>query len=493
MSGRFWIRFSEVVTPLLALILLTAPFWASFLFPTAIVYFIIVFDIYFLYRAGSLGINSIRSYIRIRRSIKTNWLAKIQSEDLPYEKIRHFIFIPTYKEPLDVLERTLTFLKEQELPAKQLIPVLAGEDREKEFPSKASFLQKQFGTFFADFLITTHQLKAGELPGKSSNQNHAANKVKGYIEENNLPKDLLTVTSCDADVSMHPKYFSNLTYLFLRNQNRYQRFWQGALVFYNNIWRVPLPVRVVHTVYSMIGVSDLMRARSNFIYSTYSCSWVLLEKTGFWDPDVVSEDWHLFFKSFFATNGQVEQEAIFLPLYADAVEGQTYWQSLKAQYSQNRRWAWGVVDISYALQQFFKHSKEVSWVNFFLRFLKALEQHLLWPVNWWIITLGATLPPLINSQFRYTTEGFYLPKLSGLILTFSTVFLIFIIVVDWLIRPPRPADVKRRSVVFSILQYLLLPITGFFFGSLPGLDAHTRLLFGKRLDYKVTEKFSKNK
>lgn len=491
MKSSFWIGLTEKITPILAIFLLTSPFWASFVFPTAVVYFIIVFDIYFLYKASTLGINSIRSYLKIRLSVKTNWLEKITADGLDYSKIIHFVFIPTYKEPVEVLERTLGFLKEQEFPAKQIIPVLAGEEREDQFQQKASKLRDQFGPSFADFLITVHTLKENELAGKSSNQNHAAMIVKDYIELKALDKSLLTVTSCDADVSLHLKYFSNLTYLFLKNPKRYERFWQGALVFYNNIWRVPLPVRVVHTIYSMIGISDLMRARSNFIYSTYSVSWLLLEKTGFWDPDVISEDWHLFFKAFFATKGEVEQEAIFLPLYGDAVEGQSYWQSLKAQYTQNRRWAWGVVDISYALQQFSQNWRTISWVNFFLRFLKALEQHLLWPVNWWIITLGATLPPLINPQLRFTTEGFYLPKLSGIILTASTIFLIFIIVVDWLIRPPRPADVKRRSIIFSVLQYLLLPITGFFFGSLPGMDAHTRLLLGKRLDYKVTEKFSK--
>lgn len=490
MNERYLTRFFEIITPVSSWLLLTSPFWASFFFPTVIIYFIIIFDIYFFYKAASLGINSVRSYLKIRASTKTNWLEKLKTENLTYEKIKHFVFIPTYKEPLDVLQRTLTFLKEQEFPSNQLIIVLAGEARETDFKEKAEVLKAEFASLFYDFLITVHILKDGEVAGKSSNQNQAGKVVKDYIEKKGLEKDFLTVTSCDADVSIHPKYYSNLTYLFLKNSNRNRFFWQGALVFYNNIWRVPLPIRVVHTIYSMIGISDLMRAKSNFIYSTYTLSWNLLEKTGFWDPDVISEDWHLFFKAFFATDGHVELEAVFLPLYADAVEGQTYWQSLAAQYRQNRRWAWGVVDISYALNQFIKHRRTVSIPNFIMRFTRALEQHLLWPVNWFVITLGASLPPLVNPSFRYTTEGFYLPKLSGIILTASMVFVFFIIVIDWLMRPPRPENVKKRTLIFTILQYLLLPVTGFLFGALPGMDAHTRLLLGKRLDYKVTEKFS---
>jgi len=250
-----------------------------------------------------------------------------------------------------------------------------------------------------------------------------------------------------------------------------------------------MPVKLVHTLYSISGVAELMRPQTAFIYSTYSGSWRLLEKTGFWDPDVIAEDWHLFFKSFFATGGHVELQAIFLPLSADAVEGRNLKESLTAQYQQSRRWAWGVVDIAYALKQFSLHKDSISLPNFALRLLRVLEQHLLWPVNWWVITLGATLPPLINPQLKFTTLGFYLPKLSGIILTVSTTFIISIIIVDFMLRPPRPEGVKKTFFLSNILQYLLLPIVGFLFGSLPGMDAHARLLFGKRLDYKVTEKF----
>jgi hypothetical protein len=44
------------------------------------------------------------------------------------------------------------------------------------------------------------------------------------------------------------------------------------------------------------------------------------------------------------------------------------------------------------------------------------------------------------------------------------------------------------SYIFQPLEFLLLPVVGFFFSALPGIDAHTRLMFGKYLEYKVTEK-----
>jgi hypothetical protein len=43
-------------------------------------------------------------------------------------------------------------------------------------------------------------------------------------------------------------------------------------------------------------------------------------------------------------------------------------------------------------------------------------------------------------------------------------------------------------IILSPLEFILLPISGFLLSALPGLDAHTRLMLGKYLEYKVTEK-----
>ena len=84
--------------------------------------------------------------------------------------------------------------------------------------------------------------------------------------------------------------------------------------------------------------------------------------------------------------------------------------------------------------------------------------------------------------------GHNIPKISSGILTLSTLFLLIIFYIDWKIKPPRPKDFATWKLPFFYLQWLTLPIISFFLSALPGLDAHTRLLFGKRLEYRVTEK-----
>jgi len=131
--------------------------------------------------------------LKIRTTTKTDWLKKLTDEYQDYEKVKHIVFIPTYKEPQTVLDRTLSFLAEQEFPAKNLLIILAGEDREKEFLPKANELKEKFEKYFFGFLITNHILKEGEVAGKSSNQNYAVGVVKEYIAKDELDKNFLTL------------------------------------------------------------------------------------------------------------------------------------------------------------------------------------------------------------------------------------------------------------------------------------------------------------
>jgi hypothetical protein len=62
------------------------------------------------------------------------------------------------------------------------------------------------------------------------------------------------------------------------------------------------------------------------------------------------------------------------------------------------------------------------------------------------------------------------------------------LIFDYIYRPPRPKEVSFWKVLLTPFEFVLMPIAGFIFSALPGLDAHTRLMLGKYLEYKVTEK-----
>lgn len=481
-------RVLEITFGSVSFFLITFPIWGSVFWPEIAAYFIILFDVYWLYKSATLAFNATRGYLAIQRTTKIDWGDRVERLQ-HFSKLRHIVFIPTVNEPIEILRRTLTFLADQEFDTSKIAVVLATEAKAVHQEAVALQLREEFRDKLGPIWVTVHQLKPGEVVGKSSNLAHAGAIIEQEIERLGWDKDFVTATSCDADVGFHTKYFAYFGHQFLSlpDPERHLSFWQAPILFYNNIWRLPMPLRVLNTIYSIGHLDRMMRPQSNYNYSSYSLSWKLLEGAGYWDVDVIPEDWHLFFKSFFSHHGLVELRSLTLPIYADAAEGGSLAESVRINYVQIRRWAWGITDLTYALKMYLT-IPGIPFGRFIFRYLNAVEHHALWPVNFFILTFGATIPTLINPAFKLTSLGFGLPGISGTILTFALIGLLSVIILDILIRPPRPQSFRAWRLPFTIIQYIFLPLTAFLFGALPGMDAHMRLILGKRLEYKVTEK-----
>jgi hypothetical protein len=120
--------------------------------------------------------------------------------------------------------------------------------------------------------------------------------------------------------------------------------------------------------------------------------------------------------------------------------------------------------------------------------MRVIQDHLLWPVNWFIITIGVSVVTIVNPAFKRTSLGFMLPRISSGILTITLLFLVVLLVIEFRHRPPRPKEVPKWRALLAPFEFILMPISGFFFNALPGLDAHTRLMLGKYIEYRITEK-----
>ncbi|HKZ34921.1 MAG TPA: glycosyltransferase family 2 protein [Patescibacteria group bacterium] len=470
--------------------LITMPFWLSFWKPSIVAYFVILFDVYWFYRSAQIALYSTQSFLRLKAHEEVDWdglTHSLKNPPFPLSQIHHVVIIPTYKEPLHILQRTIRRLAEQTFQKNQITVVLATEKRDPNAPEVAKKLQEEFQQTFAHFFITVHPEIPGEVKGKSSNMAWAGKWVTKKLQEEGYALEHCTVTSCDADSLLPFYYYSYLTYTFLTDEERYFHFYQGALLFYNNIWRVPLPVRLINTIGSMWNLGILMRPDKLFNMSTYSLSLKLCQEVGYWAVDVIPEDWHLFFKSFFSKGPKIKVIPLFLAIYQDAAESNSFFQTMVNQYEQMKRWAWGITDDPFIMKQWFLHP-EIPFLSRTTVVLRALEGHFLWPVNWFILTLGATLPPFLNPAFKETVLGRNLPLISGNILTLCLLFLLVLIIIDMKMKPKRPASFPRKMIPLLYLQWIALPFVSFFLSALPGLDAHTRLMLGKYLEYRVTEK-----
>lgn len=480
----------EILPGLFSWSLILFPFWGSFIFPVAVAYYVIAFAVYWLYRSVMLAVLSILAHLKIKASSNFDWLGDIQKHfPKTWNSIHHIIVIPTYQEPVETLQRTLTALSQQSFPLKNLHIMLSFEDREgTPARQKSEQLIHEFGTTFGHVWTTFHPDIDGEVKGKSSNTSWGAKQAKKIlVDQLKTPIEKCTISSEDADALFHHHYFSNLTFAFLSSSKPFNRIWQGGIVFYNNIWKVPAPVRVLASVFSVTQMYILMRRDRLVNFSTYSTSLKHVHEIGYWDTDVIPEDYRLFFKSYFAKHGDFEVEPIFLPIMADAAESSTWWGTMVNQYEQLKRWAWGVSDDAYIIRRFILADQIPFWDKA-VRVSKVIEDHFLWPVNWFAITIAAFLPPLLNQEFNQTILGNKLPQVTSMLLTLSLVSMIVIFVIDAINRPPRPNRRNPFSYIFQPLEFLLLPIIGFFFSSLPGIDAHTRLMLGKYIEYRVTEK-----
>jgi len=477
----------EIVPGLFSWSLILFPIWGSFLIPVAVAYYIIAFDVYWLYRSASTAFLAALSHFRIKAAQGYNWMADVKGFG-DWRKLHHIVILPNYKEPLHILRQTLNAIKGQSFPINKISVVLAFEEREGDLAyQKAKQLTKEYKNIFGNLLTTFHPDLPNEVKGKSSNTAWAAQKAKmEIVEKKKLNPDFVTITSEDADARLHKEYFACLSFKFLDSPRRYQLIFQAAILYYNNIWKAPAPVRVFSTMASIVQMSFLNRKDRLINFSTYTASYKLLNQIGFWDVDVIPEDYRLFFKAYFATGGKVEVEPIFLPVFAHAAVSNTFWKTMKNQYEQVKRWAWGVSDDPYIIKKWLT-TPGVPFLDKTLRTLKVIEDHFLWPVNWFAITLGATLPPLLNESFARTIIGKRLPQTSSAILTLSLLFMMIMILIDWKQRP-KDETVNLRKKVLGLLDFILLPVVGFFFSALPGLDAHTRLMLGRYIDYRVTEK-----
>ncbi len=480
-------RFLEILPGTVSWFLILFPVWGSLLIPQAVAYYIITFDVYWLYRSVSMAIMAVLSYLKMKAAKSYDWMKDVNGFG-DWEELHHIIIIPTYEEPLYILRRTLDALKNQTFPSKKISVFLAFEKREgKTALEKYKLLKKEYRAYFANLVSTFHPDIKGETKGKSSNTAYAAKIAKQLIVDKQKHKiDYITITSEDADARFHEEYFACLSFKFLDNPQRFNRIWQPGIMYYNNIWKAPIPIRVFSAMSSIVQISLLNRTDRLINFSTYSTSLKMIDKIGYWDTDVIPEDYRLFFKAYFKLNGQLEVNPIFLPVLADAVLSAKLFKTLKNQYEQVKRWAWGVSDDAYIIENWLK-GKDTPFWDKTIRVLKVIEDHFLWPVNWFAVTLGATLPPLLNDKFARTIIGKRLPQTSSLILTISLISMIIMIIID-LKQRPKKQEQTLLSKMLTPFEFILLPVVGFFFSALPGIDAHTRLMLGKYIEYKVTEK-----
>lgn len=412
------------------------------------------------------------------------------SPPLAPRDVHHIVIVPNYKETIGVLEATLSGLAAQSCAREQLTVVLAMEQKEPGSAEKGAALARRFASSFANVLVTVHP---GNLPGeiacKGSNQAWAAREAKRFVlDELRLPTENVTITSCDADSILHPDYLAALSLMFAADPERHATFWQAPLFYYNNLWRVPTPVRFMGFITHALVLQQLANPLAKPLpISTYSLSLKMLDEIGYWDPAVISEDWHIYLQAFFARDGAVSLRRIFLPISADMPDGDSRWSALVNMYHQSVRHSWGAEDIGFVIQEWV-----ATATPFFLtaRLLyQVLVAHLLRSVPWFLFTAGSLLS-LMTMRGHNPLPLHYplLPQALQYLWWMSSVSMIVLLGIE-LHRNPPPKLWSLPARLFEIgAAWAFLPVITLAFGALPALYAQTKLMLGLGLSWRVTPK-----
>ena len=466
----------------------------SRLYPVWVSFFIIGFCIYWFLRTIYFSACLTGAYRKMTRNLSIDWTKKLNQ--LPKSKdIYHLIIFPMYKEETAIARESFQALLKSEYPKEKMLVVLAIEQRAGiEAKNTAQSIKQEFGHKFYKFLITTHpQDIKGEIAGKGSNETWAAKRAKEkIIDPLKISYQNIIVSCFDIDTQVYPKYFSCLTYNYLTISNSLRCSFQPIPLYLNNIWEAPFFSRIVSSCNVFWQMIQQQRPEKIVTYSSHSMSFTALIEIGFWQTNVVSEDAGVFWKSFLFYDGDYRIIPLHYPVSMDNCLAKTLTQTIINQYKQQRRWAWGSEGIPYIMFGFLKN-KKISFVKKFHYLFLLIEGCWAWATNALLILFLGWLPVVLGGEsFRGTMLSYSLPSLTGNIMKMALIAVVVFIIINGLLLGSSPFYKNFKKKIFIIGQWLFLPISLIIFGSIPAIEAQTRLMFGRYMGFDVTAKTRKN-
>lgn len=488
-------RMLEIAPGLLTWVLVLAPAWIPIAFgyygALSVAIGVLLFDLYWFVRSIIVVTGSWGTYRHLRRDMRTDWLERCR-EPVP-EGARdplsyyHLCLIPTYTEPYTTLERTVQAMAEANYPKELKLVGIITRETDKAGWVNVARLREKFGDQFQDFHHIKDPLEPPLVPGKSAAMNWGGREMVTRLTEFGYDLRRVIVTDLDSDYRVHPEYFAWLSYHQARTPLPDSTIWQPIQLFYNNIWAVPTAVRVMTAISTQSALYNHSQPRRLVPFSSYSLTLDMVRRTGYWDKDVIPEDSRFFWKSFFVFGRDLKVRPCFLPLYGDSPESRDYAGTLLNQYNQTKRWAWGVTDIPYAAKRLFQHPEIPLRLRIY-RFWNLLATHVNWVFLPILLLMGTNMPVWVSVDFSLTDFGQNLWVYSTAIVSAALFSAAILIYVEARLLPPKPAGWNRLHRIAIYFQYFTFPIVGIVLNAIPALESHTRLLLGKYLEYRVTEK-----
>lgn len=508
-------RALEILPGALTWIILLLPAILAEISPKLAAYFIVAYLLLWFVRALGLNIRSLQGWrqmnqhkllpwprlnqdletLQIKTSNAPKWhyrnLERV-AERMSHSRIKpsevyHAVIIAFWNESRDVLEPTVRSVLDSNYDSKKIILILAYEQRGgPEIENTAKSLVNEFGHHFYHAEAVMHPWPMiGEVIGKGGNITFAGRRLKKYLETEKIDPLRVLVTTLDSDNRPDKEYFGALTYTYCSTEEPKYASYQPIPMFLNNIWDAPAPMRVIATGNSFWNLVLSMRPHMLRNFSSHAQPMAALIDTDFWAVNTIVEDGHQYWRTWFRYDGHYDVFPIFVPIYQDAVLTENYKKTLKMQFIQVRRWAWGATDIAYVFNQGFIKKNKIPKYKVISKFLRLLESHVSWSTAPLILLFAALVPFFINPQNYLTNQ---LPQVASKLQMVATFFIVVTLFLSMRSLPPKPARYKHRRTFYMIIQWVYLIPTTVVYSSFAAIYSQTRLMFGWYLGWVITEK-----
>ncbi len=508
-------RALEILPGALTYTILALPIILSLINAKLAAYFVITFLLVWFVRALAIAVRSIQGWNRMNDYKNLPWQAfnndlevlKVQTQGAPKwhrrnlervekyigsrcirpSEIYHAVIIAFWNESRDILEPTVQSVLASHYDPKKVILILAYEQRGgPEIEATAKSLIKDFGHHFYHAQAVMHPWPmTGEVIGKGGNITYAGRWLKTYLEKIKIKPEHVLVTTLDSDNRPDKSYLSALSYTYCSTEEPKYASYQPIPMFLNNIWDAPAPMRVVATGNSFWNVVLSLRPHMLRNFSSHAQPMTALIETDFWSVRTIVEDGHQYWRTFFRFDGKHEVYPIYVPIYQDAVLTESYKKTLKMQFIQVRRWAWGASDIAYVFYNGFLKKNSIPKPRMIAKFSRLLENHISWSTTPLILLLAAYPPFLLNPQSYLANQ---LPHIVSWLQRILMAGILVSLFLSMRSLPPKPERYKRRRTVWMVLQWVYLPFTTIIYSSFAAIYSQTRLMFGWYLGFIVTEK-----
>jgi hypothetical protein len=470
---------------------LIAGIFLSFTKPIWVIYFIILFDLYWVLKVFNYSFYLIVAWRRLRTSLKIDWRKKMETEAPDWQGKQHLIFLTVFNEEWSVVKTAVQSVADSVYDTTKFTLVIAGEEKQREHCEKIITKTKEvFLQNFNTILSTMHpENLPGEIPGKGSNLHYSEVQVKEFVDNKKWRYEDVIVTVFDIDTICHQKYFSYLTYLYCNHPRPTRSSFQPIALYNNNMWESQSFLRLMAFGTSFWLMTALARQDSLVTFSSHSMSFRALVDAGFHDRRIVSEDSRIFYQSLITYNGDYEVTPMYIPVSMDTVRDDSWWQSMKNLYRQQRRWAWGVEHVPYLLWEFRKAGKKFPWPKKLKWVWVEWEGKWSWCLVAIMITIMPRLPLWVAADSVSQSALFFnAPALVQTIITGSMIGLLLSAIFSFPMLPKRPKSHPPHRYVTMLLQWLLLPISLIFVSAIPAIDAVTHLMFGRYLGFNISQK-----